>query len=69
MKGVEHDLGGIVGENVLPAGHARPDFLQFVIPANKDGVQVALVVGEVNVCALRRLGSICRLARNEASYL
>ena len=69
VESVDHDLGGIVGEDIFPPGHAGADFVGLLIPADENGVQIVRVVREIDVRILRRLGAVSGFARDEAGHL
>src|SRR6267143_1428505 len=69
VEGVDHDLGRIVGEDIFAARHARTDLLRLLVPAYENSVEVALVIGEINVGVLCRFGAVGGLASNEACHL
>ena len=69
VESVDHDLDRIVGEHILPARHASANLRRFTVPGHEYGVKIVLVVGEVDVGLLRRLGAVRRLAHDEACHL
>jgi len=69
VESIDHDLGGIVGRNVLAPGHASANFIRLLVPADERGVQVLLVESEVDVSVLGGLGAIGWLASNKATDL
>src|ERR1700680_3904099 len=69
VEGVDHDLGRIVGEDIFAPRHTRADLLRLLVPAYENSVKIVLVVGEINVGVLCRLGAIGGLASNEGFHL
>src|SRR5579885_1993252 len=65
VERVEHDLDGIIGENVFAPRHAGADLVGVAVPGDEGRVEVVLVVGEVDVGLLRGLRAIGRFAHHE----
>ena len=68
MKGVEHDLDGVVVEDILAPRKPGANLLGLVVEAHENGVKILVVVSQVHLGPLRNWSAIARHSLPEALH-
>src|SRR5713101_3365691 len=66
VEGIQHHLNRVIVKHVFPMRKPRPNFLRLTIEANKNHVQIPVVIAKVGLGAVRSRLTVAWSALNEA---